>query len=177
MGGDFSIALRNQNFLMNSFDIVSRVSLQEVRNAINQTLKEVRTRYDLKKGHNELSLLDDEIYILTEDAYHLRSIVEILKQKLAKREVPLRALSFGKIERAGGDRIRQSISLQQGIPQDKAKEIVKIIKKMKLKVQSSIQGAQVRVAGKKLDDLQEVIQTLKESNLGINMQFTNYRSS
>jgi len=162
---------------MNSFDIVSRVSLQEVRNAINQTMKEVRTRYDLKKGHSELSLLDDEIYILTENAYHLRSIVEILKQKLAKREVPLRALSFSKIERAGGDRIRQSISLQQGIPQDKAKEIVKIIKKMKLKVQSSIQGAQVRVAGKKLDDLQEVIQTLKESNLGINMQFTNYRSS
>ena len=162
---------------MNSFDIVSRVDLQEVHNAINQTLKEVRTRYDLKKGRSELSLLSDEIYILTEDAYHLRSIVEILKQKLAKREVPLRALSFGQMERAGGDRIRQRISLQQGIPLVKAKEIVKIIKKMKLKVQSSIQGDQVRIAGKKLDDLQEVIRTLRESNLGINMQFTNYRSS
>lgn len=163
----------------NSFDIVSRIDLQEVRNAIQQSLKEIRTRYDLKSSQSAIEL-DGEGHKMTvrsEDDYKLRSIVEILNQKLAKRGVPLKGLSFSKVQPAAGSSLVQEITLQQGIPAEKAHEIVKLIKNLKLKVQPSIQGDQIRVTGKNRDDLQAVIAMLKEKDLDIDMQFTNYRST
>ena len=160
---------------MNSFDIISHIEKQEVSNAVQLTMKEVRTRFDLKDSNCQVFFEKEEITLLADDDYKLRSLMEILQGKLAKREVPLKAIVYGKIERASGGRLRQSLTLQQGIPIDKAKEIVKIIKGLKLKVQASIRGDMVRVAGKKKDELQYVIQQLKERELGIHMQFANFR--
>lgn len=162
----------------NSFDIVSKVEMQEVRNAIDQAIKEVRTRFDLKDSHSEIRLEgEDAIQLASVDEYKLEAVKEILRQKLVKRGVSLKALTFGKVEPAAGSSVRQKISLQQGIAAEKAKEIVRIIKDSKKKVQASIQGDTVRVAGKDRDALQEVIALLRGRDLGIDMQFTNYRSS
>jgi cyclic-di-GMP-binding protein len=162
----------------NSFDIVSKVDMQEVRNAIDQAIKEVRTRFDLKDSKSEIRLeTDDAIQLASADAYKLEAVTEILRQKLVKRGVSLKALTFGTVEPAAGSTVRQKVTLQQGIAGEKAKEIVRIIKDSKKKVQASIQGDTVRVSGKDRDSLQEVIALLRGRDLGIDMQFTNYRSS
>jgi hypothetical protein len=162
----------------NSFDIVSKVDMQEVRNAIDQAIKEVRTRFDLKDSKSDITLEgEDAIQLASIDEYKLQAVTEILRQKLVKRGVSLKALTFGKVEPAAGSSVRQKISLQQGIAGEKAKEIVRVIKDSKIKVQASIQGDTVRVSGKDRDSLQEVIALLKGRDLGIDMQFTNYRSN
>jgi len=162
----------------NTFDIVSKVDMQEVRNAIDQAMKEVRTRFDLKDSKSDISLEgEDTIQLASADEYKLEAVTEILRQKLVKRGVSLKSLTFGKVEPATGSSVRQKISLQQGIAGEKAKEIVKIIKDSKKKVQASIQGDVVRVSGKDRDSLQEVIALLRGRDLGIDMQFTNYRSN
>ncbi|MGA7884324.1 MAG: YajQ family cyclic di-GMP-binding protein [Acidobacteriaceae bacterium] len=162
----------------NSFDIVSKVDMQEVRNAMDQAIKEVRTRFDLKDSHSEIHLEgEDAIQLASVDEYKLGAVKEILQQKLVRRGVSLKALTFGKVEPAAGSSVRQKISLQQGIATEKAKEIVRIIKDSKKKVQASIQGDTVRVSGKDRDALQEVMALLRGRDLGIDMQFTNYRSN
>ncbi|HZZ38566.1 MAG TPA: YajQ family cyclic di-GMP-binding protein [Acidobacteriaceae bacterium] len=162
----------------NSFDIVSKVDLQEVRNAIEQATKEVRTRFDLKDSKSEVRLEgEDAIQLASADDYKLEAVTEILRQKLVKRGVSLKALTFGTIEPASGSTVRQKVTLQQGIAGEKAKEIVKIIKDSKKKVQASIQGDTVRVSSKDRDALQEVIALLRGRDLGLDMQFTNYRST
>lgn len=162
----------------NTFDIVSQIEHTEVVNAVNQALKEVQTRFDFKGSKSNIELEGQEAIILTsDDEYKLTSLNDILQSKFVKRGVPLKGLTYGKIEQALGGTVRQRITLQQGIPQDKAKEIVKHIKDTKLKVQASIQGDLVRVAGKDRDILQEVITALRSHDFGIDMQFTNYRSN
>lgn len=163
----------------NSFDIVSKVDVQEVRNAIDQAVKEVRQRFDLKNSHSEIDLAegDKEIQLASAAEYSLETIKEILGQKLVKRGVSLKNLSYGKIEQGAGQSVRQKITLQQGIPTEKAKEIVKLVKDSKKKVQASIQGDSVRIAGKNRDDLQEVIALLRGKDLGVELQFTNYRTN
>jgi uncharacterized protein YajQ (UPF0234 family) len=162
----------------NSFDIVSKVDLQEARNAVDQALKEVRARFDLKDSHSEIKLEDDkEIQLASADEYKLQAVTEILQQKLVKRGISLKSLTYGKLEPASGSSVRQKITLQQGIPSEKAKEIVRVIKDSKKKAQGSIQGDTVRVSSKDRDTLQEVIALLKKQDFGIEMQFTNYRSN
>jgi len=162
----------------NSFDIVSKVDMQEVRNAIDQATKEVHTRFDLKDSKSEIKLEGEEaLQLASVDEYKLQAVTEILRQKLVKRGVSLKSLTFGKVEPAAGSSVRQKITLQQGIAGEKAKEIVRIIKDSKKKVQASIQGDTVRVSSKDRDALQEVIALLKGRDLGIDMQFTNYRSN
>ncbi len=158
-----------------SFDIVSAVDLQEVKNAIAQAMKEISTRFDLKGTGSNVELTGEELVLSSNDEFKLKAVRDVLEGRLVKRNVPLKALSYGTIEKALGGTARQKVSLQKGIPTDKAREIVKIIKGSKVKVQAAIQGDQVRVSGKNRDDLQSVIRLLKETDLGIDMQFTNYR--
>jgi uncharacterized protein YajQ (UPF0234 family) len=160
----------------NSFDIVSTVDLQEVRNAVSQAEKEVGNRYDLKKAAAELKLEGEEIVAGAADEYSLEQSLDVLKTKLVRRGIHLKSLRFGKIEAASGARVRQKITLQQGIPIETAKKIVAEIKTRKLKVQAAIQGDTVRVSGKNRDDLQVVIAMLKELDLDVPLTFTNYRS-
>jgi uncharacterized protein YajQ (UPF0234 family) len=162
----------------NSFDIVSKVDIQEVRNAIDQASKEVHNRFDLKNSHSEIRLEGpDAIQLASADEYKLKAVTEILEQKLVKRGISLKALTFGKVEQASGSSVRQKITLQQGIASEKAKEIVRIVKDSKKKAQASIQGDTVRISGKDRDTLQEVIALLRGHDFGIDMQFTNYRSN
>lgn len=158
-----------------SFDIVSSVDLQEVKNAIAQAMKEITTRFDLKGTGSEVSLSGEELVLVSNDEFKLKAVRDILETRLVKRSVPLKALSFGTVEKALGGSVRQKVAMQKGIPTDKAREIVKIIKGMKLKVQAAIQGDQLRVSGKSKDELQAVMHTLRGTNLDIDMQFTNYR--
>ncbi len=161
----------------NSFDIVSKVDMQEVSNAIQQALKEIHQRFDLKDSHSSIEVEEKEAIILaSSDDFKIKAVNDIFQSKLVKRGVPLKALSYGSIEPAAGATVRQRISLQQGIPTEKAREIVKAIKETKKKVQASIQGDFVRVSGKDRDTLQSVIAMLKQKDFGIDMQFTNYRS-
>ena len=160
----------------NSFDIVCKVDMQEVTNALDQARREVDTRYDLKGSRNEIALEKTDIVITAADEMKLKAVVDILQSKLHKRGVPLKALTYGKVEPAAGSTFRQRIGLQQGIPIEKAREIVRLIKDTKLKVQAAIQDDQVRVSGKNRDDLQKIIALLREKELGIALQFTNYRS-
>lgn len=161
----------------NSFDIVSQVDSAEITNAINQTIKEVRQRFDFKGSTANVVMEKQELVLSAEDETRLRNMNDILQQKLVRRGVPLKALSYGNIEPAAGGTVRQRAQIQEGIPQDKAKEVVKYIKDTKAKVQASIQGDVVRVTGKDRDTLQDVIAKLKEKDFGIHMQFTNYRSN
>jgi cyclic-di-GMP-binding protein len=162
----------------NSFDIVSKVDIQETRNAIDQAVKEVRARFDLKDSNSEIKLEGDEtIQLASADEYKLKAVTEILQQKLVKRGISLKALTYGKLEPASGSSVRQKITLQQGIASEKAKEIVRVVKDSKKKAQASIQGDTVRISGKDRDTLQEVIALLKGHDFGIDMQFTNYRSN
>lgn len=160
-----------------SFDIVSKVDMQEVSNAIQQALKEISQRYDFRGSKSEIDLDQGkgEINIVSDDEYKLKSVVDILESKLVKRKVPLKALNYGKVENALSGTVKQSVSLQQGIPTEKAKEIVKIIKGTKMKVQVEIQKDQLRVRAKKIDDLQDVMSLLKEKDLDIHIEFVNYR--
>lgn len=162
----------------NTFDIVSKVDLQEVSNAIQNALKEVHTRFDLKDSKSDIQLEGkDAIVISSVDEYKLKAVNDILQGKLVKRGVPLKALTYGAVEPAAGSTARQKITMQQGIPTEKAREIVKAIKDSKKKVQVSIQGDSVRVSGKDRDILQEIIALLRGRDFGIDMQFTNYRSN
>ena len=161
----------------NSFDIVSQVDSAEITNALNQTLKEVRQRFDFKGSAANVVLEKTELVLSAEDETRLRNMNDILQQKLVRRGVPLKALSYGKVEPAAGGTVRQRAQIQQGIPQEKAKEVVKFIKDSKVKVQASIQGDIVRVSGRDRDTLQDVIAKLKDKDFGIHMQFTNYRSN
>jgi cyclic-di-GMP-binding protein len=161
----------------NSFDIVSEVDRAEVTNAINQTIKEVRQRFDFKGSAATVVLEGNELVLTAEDETKLRNMNDIFQQKLVRRSVPLKALSYGNVDPAAGGTVRQRVQIQQGIPQDKAKEVVKFIKDSKAKVQASIQGEIVRVSGKDRDTLQAVIANLKQKDFGIDMQFSNYRSN
>src|SRR6266545_6020301 len=161
----------------NSFDIISEVNRAEVTNAINQTIKEVRQRFDFKGSSATVVLEANELIVTAEDETKLRNMNDIFQQKLVRRGVPLKALSYGNVEPAAGGTVRQRVQIQQGIPQEKAKDIVKLIKDSKAKVQASIQGDMVRVSGRDRDTLQQVIANLKAKDFGINMQFTNYRSN
>jgi uncharacterized protein YajQ (UPF0234 family) len=158
-----------------SFDVVSKVDMQEVRNAIAQAMKEITTRYDLKGSGSRIDLGEEDIVLASADEFKLKAVREVLEVRLVKRNVPLKALSFGEVEAAFSGTVRQKVALQKGIPTDKSREIVKLIKGAKLKVQAAIQGDQLRVSGKNKDDLQAVMRLLRETDLGIDMQFTNYR--
>ncbi len=162
----------------NSFDIVSKVDLQEVSNAIQNALKEIHTRFDLKDSKSNIVLEGKDAIILTSvDDYKLKAVNDILQAKLVKRGVPIKALNYGAVEPAAGATVRQKVTMQQGIPVEKAREIVKTIKDSKKKVQASIQGDTIRVSGKDRDTLQEVMALLRGADFGIDMQFTNYRSN
>lgn len=163
----------------NSFDIVSKIDLAEVSNAIQQASKELLTRFDLKdsKSHIELNEKENKILLASADEYKLKAVIEILQSKLVKRNVPLKGLAFGTVTPASGGTVRQEVTLQQGIAIEKARDIVKVVKDSKKKVQASIQGDLVRISGKDRDTLQEVMALLRAKDFGIDMQFTNYRSN
>lgn len=162
----------------NTFDIVSKVDLQEVSNAVQNAMKEIHTRFDLKNTKSDIQLEGKDALVLSSaDDYKLKAVNDILQGKLVKRGVPLKALTYGTVEPAAGSTVRQRITMQQGIPTEKAREIVKVIKDSKKKVQASIQGDLVRVSGKDRDTLQEIITLLRGKDFGIDMQFTNYRSN
>jgi len=160
----------------NSFDIVCKIDMQEVTNALDQTRREIETRYDLKGAKNEAALDKTDLVVTAPDEMKLKAVVDILQSKLHRRGVPLKALTYGAVETAAGSLLRQKISLQQGIPMEKAKEIVRLIKDQKLKVQAAIQESQVRVSGKSRDDLQKVMALVRAQDLGIAVQFANLRS-
>jgi uncharacterized protein YajQ (UPF0234 family) len=163
----------------NSFDIVSKIDLNEVSNAIQQALKEIITRFDLKnsKSHIELNEKEHKLTLASADDYKLKAVRDILESKMVKRGVPLKGLTYSSIEPSAGATVRQTVTLQQGIAIEKAREIVKLVKDSKKKVQASIQGDLVRITGKDRDALQEIIALLKGHDFGIDMQFTNYRSN
>jgi uncharacterized protein YajQ (UPF0234 family) len=160
-----------------SFDISCETDLQEVDNAINMAMKEIRQRFDFKGSVSDIKLDKSKgtIQIISDDEYKLKSVIEILMTKLVKRNVSTKAIAFGNIEKAAGNTVKQIANIQQGIPQDKAKEIVKIIKNSKIKVNASVQDDKVRVKGKKIDDLQKVISILKNEDFDIELQFVNFR--
>jgi len=161
----------------NTFDIVSKIDTQEVSNAIQQALKEIHQRFDLKDSKSDITMDKDGITLASADEYKLKAVTDVLQAKLVKRGVPLKGLSYGTIEPAAGSTVRQKVTMQQGIPIEKARDIVKAIKDSKKKVQASIQGDLVRVSSKDRDTLQEIIAFLKQKDFGIDMQFTNYRSN
>jgi hypothetical protein len=162
----------------NSFDVVSKIDMQEARNAIDQAIKEIRQRFDLKDTHSEVTLEgQDTIQLASSNEYKLEAVKDILCQKLVKRGVSLKNLTYGKVEPATGQSVRQKISLQQGIPVEKAKEIVRLVKDSKKKAQASIQGDTVRISSKDRDELQAIISLLRAKDLGLELQFTNYRTN
>src|SRR5216684_1146447 len=163
----------------NTFDVVSKIELPEVSNAIQQAMKEISTRFDLKDSHSQIELneKDHKIVLASVDEFKLKAINEIFQQRLVKRKVPLKGLTYGPVIPATGSTVRQEITLQQGIPIEKSREIVKKIKDSKLKVQAAIQGDLVRVSSRDRDTLQQVIQLLRNSDFGIDMQFINYRTN
>lgn len=162
----------------NSFDIVSKIDTQELDNAIQNATKEVTTRFDLKDSKSKIEMEGkDKILLSSADEYKLKAVIDILQSKMVKRGISLKALQYSAIEPASGGTVRQRITMQMGIPIEKAKEIVRVIKDSKKKVQAAIQGDTVRVTGKDRDSLQEIIALLKQHDFGIDMQFTNYRSN
>jgi uncharacterized protein YajQ (UPF0234 family) len=161
---------------MPSFDIVSKVDMQEVDNAVNQTVKEITQRYDFKGSKSRVDLEKESIKVLADDDFRLKAIIDILQSKCIRRGISLKALQYGKAETASGGMVRQIITIQQGISKEKGKEIIAVIKETKMKVQGQIQEDQVRVSGKNIDDLQEIIRLLKEKDLGVELQFVNLRS-
>jgi uncharacterized protein YajQ (UPF0234 family) len=160
---------------MPSFDVVSQVDMQEIDNALNQARKEVAQRYDFKGGDTEIEHEGTEIRITSSDEYKVKAVVEVLQGKAAKRQIPLKAFVYGKIEAAAGGRAKQVVTVQQGIAIDKARQVVKVLKDAKLKVQAQIQGDQVRVTGKVRDELQRAIALLKQQDLDLPLQFINFR--
>jgi cyclic-di-GMP-binding protein len=160
---------------MPSFDIVSEVDSQEIDNAVNQVRKEIAQRYDFKGSQTEIELEKNEIRLMSDDDYRVKAVVEVLQSKVIRRGISPKALVYGKVEPAASGRAKQTITVQHGIETEKARHIVKLIKDRKLKVQAQIQGDQVRVSGKKRDDLQSVIQMLKDQDLDLPLQFVNFR--
>ncbi len=160
---------------MPSFDIVSKIDKQELDNALNQARKEIMQRYDLKPTNSEITLEEKKLVLISQTDFTLKSVLNMLQEKLVKRGISLKAFEYGKPEAALMGRVRQELKMQEGIPADKAREIVKAIKGTKLKVQSQIQGDQVRVTSKKIDDLQSVMQLLKSQDYGIHMDFANMK--
>jgi len=158
-----------------SFDIVSRIDFQEVSNAVHTTLKEIQNRFDFKNSKVEILQDKDKLTIFAEDAHKLKGVKEVLEQKMVKRHIPLKAVDYRKVEPAQGGTVRQEVHFQVGIPSEKAREIVKLIKQNKYKAQVTIQEDQVRVSSQKIDVLQEIIAFLRNENLGIHMEFANYR--
>jgi uncharacterized protein YajQ (UPF0234 family) len=158
-----------------SFDIVSKIDFQEVSNAVQTALKEILNRFDFKNSKVQILQDKDKLTITAEDTYKLKGVKEVLEQKMVKRHIPLRAVQYQKIEPAQGGMVRQEVHFQVGIPSEKAREIVKLIKQDKFKAQAAIQGDQVRVSSQKIDVLQEIIARLRHENLGIHMEFVNYR--
>jgi uncharacterized protein YajQ (UPF0234 family) len=160
-----------------SFDVVSKVDLQEVANAVQQAGKEIATRFDFRGSASKLDLKEKEleIVLVSDDEHKLKSVVDILQTRLVRRGVAVKALDYGKVEPAAGGTVRQVAKIQQGIPSEKAKEIVKAIKDRKLKVQAAIQADQVRVTGRSKDDLQSAMAIVREGDFGLPLQFTNYR--
>ena len=161
----------------NSFDIVCKVDGQEVTNAVDQTRREVETRYDLKGTRSEVTQEKTALTVSAPDDMKLKAVLDILQSKLHRRGIDLKALTIGDPEPAAGGTVRQAVTLQDGVPQEKAREIVRLIKDSKIRVQASIQENQVRVSGKNRDDLQAIIALVKAKDLGIALQFTNYRST
>ncbi|MDX2268853.1 MAG: YajQ family cyclic di-GMP-binding protein [Bryobacter sp.] len=161
----------------NSFDVVSKLEMPEVVNAIQQALKEVGTRFDLKDSKSDIELNEKDLKMVlrSSDEFKLNAVNDILQSKLLKRGVPIRNLEYGTIETASGSTVRQEVKLQQGLTTEKAKEVVKLIKDSKKKVNASIMGDYVRIAGKDRDTLQEVIALLRGHDFGVDLQFTNYR--
>jgi uncharacterized protein YajQ (UPF0234 family) len=160
---------------MPSFDIVSKVDMQEVDNAVNQAIKEIAQRYDFKGSKSEITQEKDAIKVLSDDDYKLKAVIDVLQTKFLKRNISIKALQYGKVEQASGGMARQIITIQQGISKEKGKEIIAAIKESKIKVQAQIQDEQVRVTGKNRDDLQDTIQLLKGKDLDVEMQFLNFR--
>lgn len=158
-----------------SFDVVSKLDLQEVHNAVDQAMKEIGQRFDFKGSVSRITLEDSGLVLVSEDAGKLNAVVRVLEERLVKRNISLKALDYQAVEPAAGGTVRQKVALRNGIPTDKGREIVKAVKGLKIKVQASIQGDQVRVSGKKRDDLQAVIAHLKATDFGIPLQFENYR--
>ncbi len=160
---------------MPSFDIVSKVDMQEVDNAVNQAIKEIGQRYDFKGSKCQITPEKDSVKVLADDDYKLKAVIDVLQSKFLKRNISIKALQYGKVEPASGGMVRQTITVQQGISKEKAKDITNAIKESKLKVQAQIQDDQVRVTGKNRDDLQDAIQLLKGKDIDVEMQFTNFR--
>ncbi len=158
-----------------SFDIVSKVDFQEVANAVQVALKEIRNRFDFKHSRADIIQEKEALTLIADDDYKLRSLREVLEQKMAKRHIPLKAISYQKMQEGPNKTVKQEVNFQVGIPTEKAREIVKLVKQNKFKAQAAIQGDQVRISSPKKDVLQEVIAYLRSQELGINMQFTNYR--
>ena len=160
-----------------SFDIVSEVNLEEVQNAVNQSMVEIRQRFDFKNSKSDVTLDKGahQMVLVSDDEVKMKSVIEVLQSKLARRQVSLKALEYGKIELASGGAVRQTVNIQQGIPQLKGKEIAKFIRGIGAKVQSQIMDTQIRVTGKKKDDLQTVMTSLRAKDFGIDISFTNYR--
>ena len=155
--------------------MVSKIDMQEVDNAVNQAIKEIGQRYDFKGSKSEITMEKDAVKILADDDYKLKAVVDVLQSKFIKRGISIKSLQYGKVEQASGGMVRQIITVQQGISKEKGKEVIAVIKESKIKVQGQIQDDQVRVSGKNRDDLQETIQLLKGKDLGLEMQFTNFR--
>jgi uncharacterized protein YajQ (UPF0234 family) len=160
----------------NTFDIVSKVDLQEVKNAVDQATREIRTRFDFKGSRSDIIFDGELITLVGDDDFKLKNVVDILEGKLVKRGINIKALRYGKVEPAAKDTVRQKLNLVQGVDKDQAKIITKLVKDSKLKVQVSIQGDQVRISGKNRDDLQVVITTIKDYEFDIPLQFVNYRT-
>ena len=163
----------------NTFDVVSKIEIPEVHNAVQQAIKEVQQRFDLKdsKSTIEFNEKDSKIVLHSKDEFKLKSVIDILQNKLIKRNVPIKGLTYGELIPAAGSTVKQEITLQQGIPIEKARDMVKMLKDSKLKVQASISGDYVRVAGKDRDTLQSAIAVLRGADFGIDVQFTNYRTN
>ena len=162
---------------LSSFDVVSKVDMQEVKNAVDQAMKEIRQRFDFKGSKTDMTLMEKEraLTVVSDDEFKLKAVIDILKGKFVKRNVSLKALTFGKVEEALGGTVRQVITIQSGIPDEKAKAIAKEIRDGKFKAQAQIQGEQIRVQSKSRDELQAVIAFLKQKDIGIDLQYVNYR--
>jgi len=158
-----------------SFDIVSKPNLQEIDNAIQMAMKEISTRFDFKGSISKIEKVEGKINLVSDDEFKLKNVVSVLQEKLARRQVPLKFFEYGKVEEALGGTVKQEVAIKQGIPQERAKEITKLIKASGLKVQAQIQGDEIRVSAKKIDDLQTAIQHIKAANLPIVLSFINYR--
>ncbi len=158
----------------NFFDIVSKIDTQEVRNAVDQAQKEIRQRYDFKGSKSAIELVEDELVLVSDDEGKLKSVVDVLESKMVRRKISMKALNYGKIEPASGGTVRQVVGFKQGVDKENAKRITTIVKNSKLKVQARVQDQQVRVTGKKIDDLQTIIEMVKEADLEIPVQFVNY---